>query len=686
MESVSAPSDGSLFFPNGSALRLSVYRTEKNWSAAQEYCRREHTDLATVYNMRDMNRLCGDSCKEGWIGLHDQQHTNRTWHWSLPGVEYNENDTNWAEDEPDNKVKPENIVEMLKNFELVDVNDKRKASFICYNETGPSKYIKIANEMTWLKAQKYCRENHTDLISGQDQLDDLKNHTKLNGARWMIGLFSDTWRWSDGNGSSFRNWDQTPQSNHCAAITRDGRWRSESCETKKHFYCYNANVVLIPLNKTWDQAVNYCREHHHDLVHVRNKHQQRWVGQIAQMANSPFVWLGLHYTCTLQFWFWVTDKSVRYNNWASDQPMNHCDMSGAMEKGGKNQWYKKPDENQFNFICSSEKSKKKKLKSVFMSSCLESQWSFSTCKDYEYHFIKEEKTWSEAQEYCRKHFTDLATVNNLSDLDILCDQRTCQEGWIGLYTKVNTTREWVWFSGRNQTSTLPSKNCVVKWGDRSMGRYTCDGNRVFIGMKSWLDRQRICSEPDVADVNGHPCEFCEPQQHSTLLCLFRDMWRWSDGSNHCEHNSTTLGVKKCVVMGNNSTWKSDSCEKRRPFYCYKDELVLVPVKMSWDDALTYCRKHYSDLASITNPTQQTWVQKRVQRAQFDYVWVGLRYTCSLDLWYWASNRLVCYQNWDSKEPGHGCGLAGAVKKGTAEWVSRDKSYRFPFICSTKTHA
>uniref|UniRef100_A0A673CIL5 C-type lectin domain-containing protein n=1 Tax=Sphaeramia orbicularis TaxID=375764 RepID=A0A673CIL5_9TELE len=228
-------------------------------------------------------------------------------------------------------------------------------------------------------------------------------------------------------------------------------------------------------------------------------------------------------------------------------------------------------------------------------------WSFSTCKDYEYHFIKEEKTWSEAQEYCRKHFTDLATVNNLSDLDILCDQVQRAQFdyvWVGL-------------------------------------RYTCS-----LDLWYWASNRLVCYQNWDSKEPGHGC-----------------------------------GLAGAVKKGTAEWWS---------FSTY--ELVLVPEQKSWDDALTYCRKHYSDLASITNPTQQTWVQKRVQRAQFDYVWVGLRYTCSLDLWYWASNRLVCYQNWDSKEPGHECDMAGAVKKGTAEWVSLDKGDVYAFICSTKTHA
>uniref|UniRef100_A0A3B3WJC3 C-type lectin domain-containing protein n=1 Tax=Poecilia mexicana TaxID=48701 RepID=A0A3B3WJC3_9TELE len=75
----------------------------KTWTEAQQYCREKHTDLVTVTNMKDMKRLINISAgemKEAWIGLYYQTDGNRTWYWSLPGVEFNESETNWYPGEP----------------------------------------------------------------------------------------------------------------------------------------------------------------------------------------------------------------------------------------------------------------------------------------------------------------------------------------------------------------------------------------------------------------------------------------------------------------------------------------------------------------------------------------------------------------------------------------------------------
>ncbi|XP_039667422.1 L-selectin-like [Perca fluviatilis] len=63
---------------------------------------------------------------------------------------------------------------------------------------------------------------------------------------------------------------------------------------------------------------------------------------------------------------------------------------------------------------------------------------------YDYHFIGEKKTWKEAQEYCRKYHTDLATVANQTDMQRLQNHPKYQAGaWIGLHE--NTTKiVWRW--------------------------------------------------------------------------------------------------------------------------------------------------------------------------------------------------------------------------------------------------
>uniref|UniRef100_A0A8C9X4D6 C-type lectin domain-containing protein n=1 Tax=Sander lucioperca TaxID=283035 RepID=A0A8C9X4D6_SANLU len=88
---------------------------------------------------------------------------------------------------------------------------------ICYYclsfySTGTRKYGKlfhfIDNEMTWPQAQNYCREHHTDLVSGVQQLQhkDFQTEAGSKGDLWIV-LFREVWKWSDGSNFSFSYWD-----------------------------------------------------------------------------------------------------------------------------------------------------------------------------------------------------------------------------------------------------------------------------------------------------------------------------------------------------------------------------------------------------------------------------------------------------------------------------------------------
>ncbi|XP_030609382.1 C-type mannose receptor 2-like [Archocentrus centrarchus] len=237
--------------------------------------------------------------------------------------------------------------------------------FICYDETRKdSKTLYLIKEfMNWTQAQSYCRYNHTDLASGPDQaegkeMENLRNSQTTAFSAW-IGLFRDSWRWSDGSDFSFRLWDMElfndgQSSSKCAMtlLNRSGTWSSDECNKTKPFFCYDDKVILITENKTWEEALYYCRENYRDLVSITNPQEQGWVQEKVNNASTPFVWLGLRYTCTLGFWFWVTDEVVEYKNWNSAGINDDCDMSGAMDSGGDHRWFRKLDNNKFNFLCS----------------------------------------------------------------------------------------------------------------------------------------------------------------------------------------------------------------------------------------------------------------------------------------------------------------------------------------------
>ncbi|XP_023202400.1 macrophage mannose receptor 1-like isoform X2 [Xiphophorus maculatus] len=327
----------------------------KTWTEAQQYCREKHTDLATVTNMKDMKRLNNISAgyqSEAWIGLISKPAFTRTWFWSLPGVEFSESETNWNPGEPNDggNQGSENCVIVNKNLSWIDNSCQTPNHFICYND-----------KKTWQEAQSYCRENHTDLISGTKQLQDgaVKNVMDSRSDYSHIGLFRDTWRWSDISSFSFRHWNNDfnyPESNsgQCATTVFNdgGRWTNVDCDNKKPFICYEDKVILIKENKTWEDALTYCRDHYHDLVTITNMDDQRWIQEKVKNASTPFVWIGLHYIWSLRFWVWVSDEEVSYENWASPGQMGDCDVSGAMETGGGHKWFKRNDSDLFNFICS----------------------------------------------------------------------------------------------------------------------------------------------------------------------------------------------------------------------------------------------------------------------------------------------------------------------------------------------
>lgn len=44
-------------------------------------------------------------------------------------------------------------------------------------------------------------------------------------------------------------------------------------------------------------------------------------------------------------------------------------------------------------------------------------------------------------------------------------------------------------------------------------------------------------------------------------------------------------------------------------------------------------------------TTKGWVAARAKRASTSHVWLGLRHTCTVDLWFWVSREGTCYHNW-----------------------------------------
>ncbi|TRY88510.1 hypothetical protein DNTS_033060 [Danionella cerebrum] len=336
---------------------------KKTWTEAQSYCREQYSDLATAENMDDMNKLKDLMKSESdvsvlniWIGL--QKTSKKEWHWSSEDPMIFEN---WEPGQPQGNDECESI-SVGKWHDLVC---STTWTFICYNRSSQLVFV---NQMkSWRDAQSYCRENHVDLVTVRNSIENqeleriINVSQKYNEFVWM-GLFRDSWQWSDQSKSSFRYWYTSDPNNaggneNCVVSRSAQRqWIDIPCNGQYPFICQKDKLVLIQQNMTWSEAKVYCKLHHVELVSVDSVEMQRGVENVVERASTESVWLGLIHFCCMNMWFWLSGEMVLYQNWSpghSAAPEN-CKLEwkkGAMESRGNHSWISVPESTKLNFIC-----------------------------------------------------------------------------------------------------------------------------------------------------------------------------------------------------------------------------------------------------------------------------------------------------------------------------------------------
>ncbi|XP_014037748.2 putative C-type lectin domain family 20 member A isoform X1 [Salmo salar] len=245
------------FYTPSSCLHQYHFITNNmNWTDAQSYCRAHYTDLATVDDMEDLNRLITSVSIYGWYWIGLKKGDSMKWHWSLADRRfYREGETefrNWDTGTPQNG----NCAFMSTAGLWNNASCDDQHHFICYDGKQGTNltYVLIQENKTWIDAQSYCRQHHTDLLSVRNQTEntEIEKKISLRGLPVWIGLFLDSWIWSDQSDSSFRNWwSRYPtiyQGYNCTLVSSNpneyyySEWINYPCGTNFPFICYEPAV------------------------------------------------------------------------------------------------------------------------------------------------------------------------------------------------------------------------------------------------------------------------------------------------------------------------------------------------------------------------------------------------------------------------------------------------------------
>ncbi|KAF4111701.1 hypothetical protein G5714_008732 [Onychostoma macrolepis] len=175
-----------------------LIKQSMTWENAQNYCRTHHIDLATIQSNEDWTSLeeaaVGPSFT--WIGLYKDINS---WRWS-----YNEESLvfkSWTSGQPHNYDGKEECAAINYIGGWQDFTCTISHHFICYDGSANTTEEMVLSKTTktWIDAQKHCRDHYTDLAiirSREDNDKIIKLIYSFGGFVW-IGLYRDTWKWSD---------------------------------------------------------------------------------------------------------------------------------------------------------------------------------------------------------------------------------------------------------------------------------------------------------------------------------------------------------------------------------------------------------------------------------------------------------------------------------------------------------
>ncbi|CAL8249451.1 unnamed protein product [Boreogadus saida] len=599
-----------------------------NYTSAQSYCREEFSDLATVGNSSEERRVAAvvpDGVVRTWIGL--RLADTATWYWARP--DHTLVFLNWEEGEPNATTTPESCGAMNSDGRWFESGCDTRRGFVCGgNDTH--RPVFVADKKSWRRSQDHCRGLSRELVSVRSAAENIAVRGELTEAPVWIGLFKDRWRWSDGDGSSFRLWktNQPSSSNdqNCVvAVWRDGgRWNDLKCQNNRKFVCQGARKI----NPRPSPAIQQTAVTPGDNLSSPVSQQTAVTIPSSPVTQQTAVTPGdnLSSSVTQQTAVTILSSTVT-------QQTAVTTLSSTVTK----QTAVTPGDNLSSTVT-------QQTAVTILSSPVTQQTAVTTLSSPVSQVTLSSPVTQQnlSSPVTQQHLSSPVTQQHLSTPG---SQQTA-------VTTLSTP-------GSQQTAVTTLSSPVTQ--------------QTAVTILSSPVTQQNLSSPVTQQNLSSPVT----QQTVTAGHIFSSPVTQSITTQTVfpvpQADPTTVAPSPVSA----STATTHTAAPAR-------NVILIQKNMSWMEAWSYCRTHHTALVSVHSEELQARVGRAAENATSPHVWLGLRH--AFNFWYWIKWGDGCYQNW---APGHGaertydCGMAGALEATRGQqWVALPDTEELNFICLT----
>ncbi|XP_058249171.1 macrophage mannose receptor 1-like [Hemibagrus wyckioides] len=214
--------------------------------------------------------------------------------------------------------------------------------------------------------------------------------------------------------------------------------------------CATKQYVYVNQYMSWQDAQNYCRQNHKDLATVSTVDENSRSLKLAGTSSSP-CWIGLKRSASdPNTWQWSDGERLSLFNWNIVDALGTDCVQLDIIYG----WSRADCTIKYPFIC---------YRNIIL--------------------VKENKTWEDALQHCRIHYTDLALAYTLKN-PVLLENEAVGTQTVNVWTGLRfLDGKWFWVNMQPVDSPDALPSCPAK-------NYRCGARNI----KTHVWENRDCNE------------------------------------------------------------------------------------------------------------------------------------------------------------------------------------------------